>query len=66
MKKYITIQGDTWDMISYKVFGSEMHMDKLIKANNRYMHIYEFSAGVVLDIPEIENETVSDSAVPWR
>lgn len=30
---YTTIQGDTWDLISFKLFGSEKYMKNLIEAN---------------------------------
>lgn len=66
MKIYKTIQGDTWDMISYKVYGNGMYMDRLIKANRQYMNIYEFSAGVILTIPESSVESSDNTSVPWR
>ena len=31
--KYTTVQGDTWDLISYKVYGSEKYIGNLMQAN---------------------------------
>lgn len=62
---YTTISGDTWDMVAYKIYGNEMCMDKLIKANLEYKNIYIFPAGIVLNLPEIDLE-VSESLPPWK
>ena len=62
---YTTVSGDTWDIVAYKVYGNEMYMDTLIKANNEYKDTYIFPAGVVLTLPEIEL-TVSKSLPPWK
>ena len=60
---YTTVSGDTWDIVAYKAYGNEMHMDTLIKANIEYKDTYIFPAGVVLTLPEIELE-VSESLPP--
>ena len=31
---YTSIQGDTWDMIAYKVYGKESAMVQLMEANS--------------------------------
>lgn len=62
---YTTVSGDTWDIVAYKVYGNEMYMDTLIKANIEYKDNYIFPAGVVLTLPEIEL-TVSESLPPWK
>lgn len=62
---YTTISGDTWDIVAYKVYGNEMYMDMLIKANLEHKDTYIFSAGVVLALPEIDIE-VSASLPPWK
>lgn len=51
---YITKSGDTWDTVAYKVWGNEMYMDTLIKANLEHKDTFIFPAGVVLTLPEIE------------
>lgn len=62
---YTTVSGDAWDIVAYKVYGNEMYMDTLIKANIEYKDTYIFPAGVVLTLPEIEL-TVSESLPPWK
>lgn len=62
---YTTSQGDTWDMISYKMYGNEKHVDTLIRANLSYRYIVIFSANETLTIPKIE--VVQQSALPpWK
>ncbi len=62
---YTTKSGDTWDTVAYKVWGDEMYMDTLIKANLGHKDTFIFPAGVVLALPEIGLE-VSDSLPPWK
>ena len=64
-KKYITSQGDTWDMISYKVYGNEKYVDKLIQANLLHKETIIFKANVELIIPEVQ--IVQESSLPpWK
>lgn len=68
VKTYKTIQGDTWDMISYRLYpnvGKEMCMDKLISANPNYIHIVIFPAGLQLKVPEITEPVILDLP-PWK
>ena len=65
LNTYTTVSGDTWDTIAYKVWGNEMNMDSLIKANLEHKDTYIFSAGVTLTLPEISLE-VSESLPPWK
>lgn len=44
-EKYITEQGDTWDLIAYKLYGEERYMKNLIEANWPLLDILVFSAG---------------------
>jgi hypothetical protein len=45
--------------------GSVMHTDKLIKANAKHAATFVFPAGVVLTIPEVEDE-VDMELPPWK
>ena len=65
-KTYTTVQGDMWDSIAYKALGSVNLTDRLMMANRRYLHLYTFPAGVVLDVPEIKPESVSEGLPPWK
>lgn len=64
MKQYITEQGDTWDLISYKVYGKEQYMDKIMEVNMQLLNIFSFSAGTELTIPELEME--EEEGADWR
>lgn len=64
--RYTTIQGDMWDGISYKLYGSEKYMDKLIEANPAHRYTVIFSAGVTLSVPEINTATTSTKLPPWK
>lgn len=57
MNSYTTVQGDTWDLIAYKIWGSEYLLPLLFEANLAHVNTLIFKAGVTLNIPEIETET---------
>ncbi len=62
---YVTIAGDTWDMIAYKAYGKEIYADYLMKNNYDLLDIFVFSAGTKVYIPELPEETTSNLP-PWR
>lgn len=69
MREYTSIQGDMWDNIAYKVYGDETKIYPLIEANPEYRDIYVFPGGIVLTVPEVEEETgesVTASVPIWR
>lgn len=62
---YTTIQGDTWDLIAYNLYGEEKYMKYLIEANWQMLDVLIFSPGTVLTVPDIPEET--DEETPfWR
>nr|WP_145402957.1 phage tail protein [Paenibacillus xylanexedens] len=65
MTTYRTIQGDTWDGISYKLTSGYDAMPELMYANLDHIHTVIFAAGIVLNIPELQAQ-VSSSLPPWR
>ena len=62
---YTTRAGQQWDEIALEVYGDEKHADILMQANPQELGIYQFSAGVVLNTPELEEEQ-STELPPWR
>ncbi len=52
MKSYITIQGDTWDMIAKKVYGNEKYLDILMQKNFSLLDYLVFPAGIEVLIPD--------------
>jgi phage tail protein X len=64
---YRTVQGDTWDIISKKQYGSENYVDALIAANWAQRLKVFFPAGIELTIPEITvEEQASQNLPPWK
>jgi phage tail protein X len=65
MNTYRTIQGDTWDSIAARLYGSEKHMIALMTANPGFVEVVIFSAGVELRLPEIVAGAAA-SLPPWK
>lgn len=67
MRTYTTIQGDTFDLIAYKLYpklGREKLTSLLIDANPEHISTVIFSAGIVLNIPEV-SVPASSSLPAW-
>lgn len=62
---YTTIQGDMWDSISHKVYGSEKYMGVLMQNNMELLDTFIFGAGTVLTVLDLEAEAESDMP-SWR
>nr|WP_325300165.1 tail protein X [uncultured Dysosmobacter sp.] len=62
---YTTIQGDTWDSIAFKLFGSEKYMKDLIEANWPLLEVLVFSSGTEITVPDIPDEIDADLPF-WR
>ena len=63
--RYTTTQGDMWDSISLRIYGTEKLMHALIEANHHYRHVAVFPANRELVIPEPPRGTRATSP-PWR
>nr|WP_304097672.1 tail protein X [Mitsuokella multacida] len=66
MSEYTTKSGDMWDLIAYEQLGSCDYVSKLMDANRQYANVAIFSAGTVLTLPEITENTKVSSLPPWR
>ena len=68
VKVYRTVLGDTWDLISYKVYGSEGYFHDLIRSNLRLIDIAIFDANIPVIIPEIADEKNDNNErlPPWK
>ncbi|MFU1797381.1 tail protein X [Paenibacillus azoreducens] len=62
---YTTIQGDTWDGISFKVYETESQMAELMRVNPAYISTVIFSAGITLTIPPLPEDVFGDLP-PWK
>ena len=65
MATYTTKEGDQWDRIAKEVYGDEIYMDYLIENNTNYIDVFQFSAGTVLQVPDLPEDEKSDLP-PWR
>ncbi|MCI7097537.1 MAG: tail protein X [Lachnospiraceae bacterium] len=65
MSTYTTIQGDTWDLISYKLYGAERFMKYLIEANWPLLDVLVFSAGTIINVPDLPEDPDEDRPF-WR
>ena len=68
VKVYRTVSGDTWDLIAFKVYGSEGYFHDLIRSNLRLIDIAIFDANIPVIIPEIvDEENDNDERLPpWK
>ena len=68
MKSVKTIQGDTWDTIALRVYGTELRAQELMEAreNVRLLDYQIFPAGVTVYTPEVTDETPAEDLPDWR
>lgn len=57
---YITVSGDTWDLISYKVYGTEKMMMNLMLENPKFSKVVIFDGNTTIICPEIPAQKVGD------
>lgn len=69
-KKYITIAGDTFDLVAHRVYGDSRRAPDIMAANSHYMDVAIFGAGVVLSVPDVEKASQDAADInnlpPWR
>ena len=67
VRVYRTQSGDTWDLIAYRVYGSEGYYHDLIRSNLALIDIAVFDATVPIILPEIAEESDNDTSLPpWK
>lgn len=64
-KVYTTIQGDTWDLISYKVYGNEKYVGIIMQANFPLLDYTVFPSNIKINIPALPDEE-TDNSPEWR
>ncbi|NCU29960.1 phage tail protein [Candidatus Saccharibacteria bacterium] len=68
MIKIKTINGDTWDLIAYRIWGKgadQTQMAALYEANPEYSRVTVFRANIELRVPAVGAETPL-TIPPWR
>lgn len=66
MNTYTTKQGDMWDQIARRIWGSAWLAGPLMAANPDYLDLFFFPAGIVLTVPEVNTESTAASLPPWK
>jgi len=61
----VTKQGDTWDMLALRVYGSEHLAYTLLQANPDYMRTILLPAGLTLIVPQLPAGKTSSPLPPW-
>lgn len=65
MREYVTSQGDTWDIIAYRMYENERQMSVLLEANPQHRETVIFQADVTLQVPDVPAAT-STVLPPWK
>ena len=65
LSTYTTTQGEGWDEVALKVYGSELYSGVLMQANPSHLETFIFSAGEVLEVPDLPEEE-DDTTPEWR
>lgn len=60
-----TTQGQAWDQISLKRYGSEKRMHALLPANTDELDALFFGGGISVAVPDVEPLRVK-SVPPWE
>lgn len=63
---YTTQQGDAWDVIAFRVYGSEQYAGVLMRANFEHLDTFLFDAGTVLCVPDLPKDAESNTVPFWR
>lgn len=67
MNTYQTVQGNMWDSIAKRAYGTETAMDQLMRANPDLLQVAVFGAGEIVLLPQISAQEAASTAVPpWR
>lgn len=61
-----TIQGETWDMLSIRAYGSAEFMDELIMANPDQRMVTIFPADIEIVVPAIDTAQTVQNMPPWK
>ena len=63
---YITVEGDTFDMLALRFYNDEKLASTIIQANPEYCDTLIFEAGISLSIPAAAAVVLPETLPPWR
>ena len=64
--KYITVEGDTFDLLALRFYNDEKLASTIIQANPEYCDTLIFEAGISLNIPTSVDMALPETLPPWR
>ena len=64
--KYITKEGDMFDMIALNFYNEEKMATTIIEANPDYADVVIFDADIELIIPIVQDTEGIETKPPWR
>lgn len=62
---YITMAGDTFDILALDAYHDEFQAAEIIRENPQYAHVIIFDAGVKLRIPYLSVKP-PETLPPWK
>ncbi len=65
MTMHRTVDGETWDYLSLKYYGTEKLMHLIISANPDLAYMHVLRGGLEIVIPD-PPETVEEELPPWK
>ena len=67
VKVYKTVSGDTWDLISYKLYGSEQYFHQLMRANLLSVAVFDSNIPIIVpEITPITSAVETSKLPPWK
>lgn len=63
--EYVTLCGDTFDILALDAYNDEFKAVEIIRANPQYADVLVFDAGVMLHIPELDVKAAV-TLPPWK
>lgn len=66
MSTYTTIQGDMWDNIALKMYGSTEYIGYLMQNNLDLLDIFVFSSGTLVNVPDLPDIAEQTESQLWR
>lgn len=66
LEVYTTKQGDTWDSISFSIYGDCKYANLLIESNTKYIDVCIFTDGISLAVPSVETKHTASVLPPWK
>jgi len=67
--QYVTQEGERWDTVSFKMYGTVSEVPRIAEANPQVPLGTRLAGGIVLEIPVLESNNVTLAPAllpPWK